>query len=72
MRYSEIVQPPKVGVRRTTAEAMVEHRGVFEELLKSGLQPVNPGESVELFDVEEVRAAWADYRDRSRAKTLTA
>lgn len=72
MRYSEIVMPPKMGVRRTTAEAMIEHRGVFEELLKAGLRPINPGSGVELFDVEEVRAAWAAYRDGLRAKTFTA
>ena len=73
MRYSEIVHPPKRGVRRATAEAMLEHRGVFEKLLSEGLiSPVNPGDSVELFDVEEIRSAWNTYRDTLRGKVTSA
>jgi hypothetical protein len=63
MRYTDLVQAPKLGVRAATAAAMIEIAKVFQKMLDRGwLKPVNPGDSVPLYDVEEIKTAWLRYR----------
>lgn len=66
-RYSQIVQPPKLAVRRETAAAMIENAKLFEKLLTEGkLTPVNADDPIPLYDVEEIRIAWMTYKAESR------
>jgi hypothetical protein len=50
-------------VRRETAAAMIENAKLFDQWVRDGLiAPIDPDESVPLFDHEEVVAAYLRYR----------
>ena len=58
-RYSQIVQAPKLAVRRETGAAMIENAKLFDRLLlEKKLKPIDPDDPVPLYDVEEIRIAW--------------
>ncbi len=65
-RYSELVAPPKLFVRRRTVDAMVEHAALVDTWIAEGhLKPINPGAPVELYrvrDVENVAELYAQKR----------
>jgi hypothetical protein len=66
-RYSQIVQPPKVAVRRETAAAMIENAKRFDRLLlEKKLKPIDPDDPVPLYDLEEIRIAWLAYKAECR------
>jgi hypothetical protein len=66
-RYSQIVQPPKLAVRRETGAAMIENAKLFDKLLADGkLSSVNPEDPIPLYDVEEIRVAWMTYKAECR------
>jgi hypothetical protein len=66
-RYSQIVQPPKLAVRRETAAAMIENAKLFDKLLlEKKLKPIDPDDPVPLYDVEEIRIAWLAYKAECR------
>jgi hypothetical protein len=66
-RYSQIVQPPKLAVRRETAAAMIENAKLLDRLLlEQKLRPIDPDDPVPLYDVEEIRIAWLAYKAECR------
>jgi hypothetical protein len=66
-RYSQIVQPPKLAVRRETGAAMIENAKLFDRLLiEKKLKPIDPDDPVPLYDVEEIRFAWLAYKAECR------
>jgi hypothetical protein len=67
MKYSEIVKAPKLTVRRETAAAMLENAVLLDAVIShNGIRPVNPGDKVPVYDVEELRAGYLVYRDAKR------
>lgn len=57
MRYSELVQAPKLMVRRKTAEAMVEHAGIIDSIIKARwAEPVKVNQ-IDLFFVADIQSA---------------
>lgn len=68
MRYSEVCPPPKLAVRRATAEAMIENARILDEWIDTGeLQPANPGEAVPVYLVTELQALCAKWVAKKRA-----
>jgi hypothetical protein len=66
-RYSQIVRPPKLAVRRETGAAMIENAKLFDRLvLEKKLKPIDPNDPVPLYDVEEIRIAWIAYKAECR------
>jgi hypothetical protein len=66
-RYSQIVQPPKLAVRRETGAAMIENAKLFDRLVREGkIKPIDPDDPVPLYDVEEIRIAWIAYKAECR------
>lgn len=66
-RYSQIVQAPKLAVRRETGAAMIENAKLFDRLLfEKKLKPIDPDDPVPLYDVEEIRIAWLAYKAECR------
>jgi hypothetical protein len=62
MRYSQLVPPPKLLVRRATVDAMVEHAGLVDRMIAAGwLKPRTEGGRVDLFAVKEVEKAVERY-----------
>ena len=53
-RYSQIVQAPKLAVRRETGAAMIENAKLLDRLLlEKKLKPIDPDDPVPLYDVED-------------------
>jgi hypothetical protein len=68
MRYSDVCPPPKLAVRRATAEAMIENAKILDEWIASGeLQPANPGEAVPVYLVTEIQALIGQWTAKKRA-----
>ena len=67
MRYAASCPPPKLLVRRSTADAMVEHSALITQWINEGkLLPVNPEEKVLLYDVEDIRTLALELKHNSR------
>jgi hypothetical protein len=55
VKYSEICQPKRLGVRRDEVNAMVGYGRVVEEWIKDGkLKAANPGDPVPIYSTREV------------------
>ena len=64
-RYSQIVQPPKLAVRRETGAAMIENAKLFDKLLLER-SPSTLDDPIPLYDIEEIRIAWLAYKAECR------
>lgn len=67
MRYAKDCPPPKLLVRRATAEAMIEHAGYVSEWISEGkLLPVNGDDPTPLYDVEDIKTLVLGMKNANR------
>ena len=70
MRYAAACPPPKLLVRRSTADAMVEHSALITQWIEDGkLMPVNSSDKVLLYDPEDIRTLALELKHASRKFT---
>ena len=63
LKYSDLVPAPKMAVRFDTLCGMIENAKLAKKLIDKGwLKPIDPKESVPLYDMGDIAKAWSQYR----------
>lgn len=67
MKYTQLISPKKLSVRREELYAMISYKTVVDEWLSSGeLMPCNPGDVVPIYSTREIELQFEKWLMKRR------